>query len=102
VQRHLVPILRRDRTIDKLYLTGGGVHNSFLVERLRQALAPLKVGSVAELGYSPDLVEASAYAVMGEACLRSEPLPTQFSDGRSRTWPVSGAIVQPPVKSRRK
>lgn len=102
VRRHLMPLFRADRTIDKLYLTGGGVHNSFLVERLRQVLAPCEVTSVAELGVDPDLVEASAYAVMGEACLRSKALPTRFSGNRSRLQPVSGTIAQPPANPSRR
>lgn len=102
VRRHVLPIMRSDRAIDKLYLTGGGVHNSFLVERLRQELAPCMVTSVAELGFDPDLVEASAYAVMGAACLRSEGLPTRFGGRRERFKPVLGKIAQPPVRSLRK
>jgi len=99
LRRRLLPLLRKDSRIDKLYLTGGGVHNSFLVSRLRQVLAPYHVVSVSELGFDPDLVEASAYAMMGQACLRSESLPTQFDRQRSTgIEPVSGRIVQPPVR----
>ena len=102
VCRQVLPIMRSDRTIDKLYLTGGGVHNSFLVERLQQELSPCTVTSVAELGFDPDLVEASAYAVMGAATLRSEGLPTRFGGKRVRFEPVLGKIAQPPVRSLRK
>jgi anhydro-N-acetylmuramic acid kinase len=98
VRRHLLPIVRRDRTIDKLYLTGGGIHNNFLTERLRQELAPCDVAGVAELGFDPDLVEASAYAVMGEACLRSRALPTRFHGKRESLEPVLGKIAQPPKR----
>ena len=98
VRRHLLPIVRRDRTIDKLYLTGGGIHNNFLTERLRQELAPCDVAGVAELGFDPDLVEASAYAVMGEACLRSRALPTRFHGKRESLEAVLGKIAQPPKR----
>lgn len=95
----LEPILKADRSIDKLYLTGGGVHNSFLSRQLRDKLAPLEVCSIAELGFDPDLVEASAYAVMGWTCLRSMPLPTVFDrKDNQRLMPVLGKIVQPPVQ----
>lgn len=101
LRRHLLPLLKKDSGIDKLYLTGGGIHNSFLVSRLRQVLAPCRVASVSELGFDPDLVEASAYAVMGQACLRSEPLSTQFGRRHQDKFrPVSGRIVQPPVQLR--
>ena len=101
LRRHLLPLLRRNSEIDKLYLTGGGLHNSFLVDRLRQALAPCKVAGIADLGFDPDLVEASAYAVMGHACLRSMSLPTRFDRQPSTgIQPVSGRIVQPPHRLR--
>ena len=97
LRRHLLPILHKDRRIDKLYLTGGGIHNSFLVERLQQVLAPCRVAGISELGFDPDLVEASAYAVMGHACLRGEALPTRFGSARRfQGWPVLGRIVRPP------
>jgi anhydro-N-acetylmuramic acid kinase len=91
------PIVRRDRTVKSLFLTGGGVHNRFFARRLGGLLDGLEVVSIAKLGYDPGLVEASAYAVMGEAALRGEGLPTNNSpaDARSRR-PVLGRIVQPP------
>jgi len=92
--RHFV---RRDRTLDRLYLTGGGVHNRFFVRHLGALLDGLEVVTVASLGYDPDLVEAAAFAVMGEAALRGEALPTGFAGrGGSRWQPVLGKIVQPP------
>ncbi|MBD3258271.1 hypothetical protein GF377_07545 [candidate division GN15 bacterium] len=85
-----------DPGVKKLYLTGGGVRNKFITRRLRDILAPLPVVTVKELGYDPDLVEASAYAVMGEACLREEPLPTRFDGRWQEVMPLSGRLVQPP------
>ncbi|MEW5796201.1 MAG: anhydro-N-acetylmuramic acid kinase, partial [Candidatus Zixiibacteriota bacterium] len=97
ISRSLRPFIRRDRTVRSLYLTGGGVHNRFFVERLRGLSDSLAVESIAALGYDSDLVEASAYAVMGEAALRGEALPTRFGSGmRKPHRPVLGRIVQPP------
>ncbi|HVP06989.1 MAG TPA: anhydro-N-acetylmuramic acid kinase [Candidatus Acidoferrum sp.] len=93
---------RRDHTLTKLYLTGGGVHNHYIVRRLDELLPNLKIDSVATLGFDPDLVEASAYAVMGYACLRSEPLPTDFRPGSHQNiQPILGHIAQPPVEMKR-
>lgn len=91
------PILDADSSLQKLYLTGGGVRNSFMRERLAAVLPQAQIGSVEELGYDPSLVEASAYAVMGAACLHGEPLPTRFVGGKQQVLPVLGKIVQPPV-----
>jgi 1,6-anhydro-N-acetylmuramate kinase len=55
------------------------------------------VDSIFSLGFDPDLVEASAYAVMGEAALRGETLSTQFGTSKRPSWqPVLGQITQPP------
>ena len=91
--------VKRDRRIGKLYLTGGGLRNRFFVRRLRELLTGLEVVSIATLGFNPDLVEASAYAVMGEATLRSEGLTTRYGRrSRQLCRPVLGRIVQPPVR----
>jgi anhydro-N-acetylmuramic acid kinase len=79
-----------------LYLTGGGSHNKFLCRRLSEMLGGLKVTTVRDLGMDPDLVEASAFAVMGACAIWSHPLPTQFRGKVQRIVPISGAICQPP------
>lgn len=96
----LMAIIEADSSIKKLYLTGGGIRNSFMRERLEDELPKVQVGSVEELGYDPSLVEASSYAVMGMACLRGEPLPTRFAGKKQERLPVLGKIVQPPVANR--
>jgi anhydro-N-acetylmuramic acid kinase len=98
IHRAIKPFIH-NRSLTKIYLTGGGVHNSFLVRRLNETLKPINVESIAELGFDPDLVEACSYATMGLACLRSEPMPTVFKAGKQQLLlPVLGKIVQPPVK----
>ncbi len=100
IARKVRPYLRDDCDVAKLYLTGGGSHNRFFSRRLRQLLDFEAVCSIKELGYDPDLVEACAYAVLGEACLRSEVLPTGFGAIKPRKLkPVLGKIVQPPQRS---
>ena len=95
IARRLGWLIRRDRTLNKLYLTGGGSRNRFFVRRLDAMLDGITVGTVAELGFDPDLVEAIAYAVLGEATLRSEGLATIGGDRRA-VKPVLGRIIQPP------
>jgi anhydro-N-acetylmuramic acid kinase len=92
------PLIRRERLISKLYLTGGGRKNRFFVKRLGELLNGVKVLDAGQLGINADYIEAASYAVMGEAALRSEPLPTIF-DGKKhkKLQPILGKIVQPPV-----
>lgn len=91
---------RADQSLHKLYLTGGGVHNKFFPKRLSELLGGVEVTSVAELGSDPDLVEAAAFAVLGEATLRSESVASNTGrDQRQKQHerrPVLGQIVQPP------
>ncbi len=83
----------KDRSLSELYLTGGGRRNKFIVKRLRHHLPDLKILAIDELGVNGDLLEAASYAVMGEACLRSESLDARA--GRRRR-PILGRIAQPP------
>lgn len=96
VARKLRPMARRDHTLTNLYLTGGGRRNIFFVRRLGQLLPELTIRSADELGLDADFIEAAAYAVMGEACLRGEALPAKTNKQASRTRPVLGRIAQPP------
>ncbi len=93
------PILRKDRSIQKLYLTGGGRKNNLFVTRLRESLTEIEIVLVDELGIDGDYVEACAFALMGEMTIRGIASPTLF-DGKSkrRQFPVLGSIFQPPLK----
>ena len=95
------PLLDRDRKLSKLYLTGGGRKNNFIVNRLRQLLPEMEIHRADELGINADFIEAAAYAVMGEACLRSESLNLQGKNKTGSAAPGFGIIMQPPVNRRR-
>ena len=88
-------LVKADKSLTKLYLTGGGRHNNFIVDRLKYTLPGLDIRSADELGVNADYIEAVAFAVMGESCLRSETLDGNVKNIR----PVNGHIVQPPVRS---
>lgn len=96
ISRKVTPLLKRDRSMQTLYLTGGGVFNSFLTERISASLGGLKVQSVAELGMDPSMTEPASYAIMGAACLWSQPMVTRFGVKQPRL-PILGVIAQPPV-----
>lgn len=100
VTRKVHPLIRRDKSPTKLYLTGGGSSNIFLVNRLRNRLPDVEVHRGDELGINADFIEAAAYAVMGEACLRSEPLNQPRKNKTGSACCVLGRIAQPPVTSR--
>ena len=96
IVRKVAPIMNRDHRLTKLYLTGGGRHNIFLKDRLQDHLPDLEVCMIDELGINGDFIEAAAFAVMGEACLRSRALDTVFGGRKTAVRPVLGKISQPP------
>lgn len=52
---------------------GGGTHNTDLLRRLRTHLAPTRVISSADLGISPDFVEAAAFAWLAKQTIEHKP-----------------------------
>ncbi len=97
VARAVQPLLKRDKSLSKLYLTGGGKHNIFMMNKLRHYIPGLQIAPIDVLGIDGDYVEAVAYAVMGEACLRSRMLQTTYGKADRRVLqPISGKITQPP------
>jgi len=53
-----------NHSIDEIWVAGGGVHNSFLMERLRQLNSEVPVRSLIKLGLDPDAREAVSFAVL--------------------------------------
>lgn len=97
IAQRLQTVVEDDKDIAEVYLCGGGVKNRFFVRRLKQLMTDLSVQSIQELGFLPQRVEASAYAVMGEACLRGEALASRGLSGQSKgMYPILGKIVQSP------
>jgi anhydro-N-acetylmuramic acid kinase len=50
--------------ISEVIASGGGVHNRFLMRRLRALLPDLKIGTSADHGIDPDAKEAIAFAIL--------------------------------------
>lgn len=49
----------------EVFVSGGGVRNAYLIERLREQLAPSVLRSTAELGVDADAKEAYLFALLG-------------------------------------
>jgi anhydro-N-acetylmuramic acid kinase len=54
-------------------VSGGGVHNRFLMRRLENHLRGWKIRSSAEFGIDPDAKEAIAFALLAHRNLRRKP-----------------------------
>ncbi|MEA2030276.1 MAG: anhydro-N-acetylmuramic acid kinase [candidate division Zixibacteria bacterium] len=89
--------LKNDISLSKLYLTGGGRNNIFFREKLQQSMPDLEVCLIDDLGIDGDFVEATSYAVLGEACIRTESLAGTTGGKMTKDIkPVLGHIAQPP------
>lgn len=79
---------------DRVLVCGGGVHNVFLLGRLRDLLRGLTVESTADHGLHPDWVEASLFAWLARERLHRRPQDTGPITGARRA-PLLGEIHQP-------
>lgn len=57
----------------ELVLCGGGIHNTYLRERIQYHSSNLKLISTADLGADPDWVEAIAFAWLAKQTLEGKP-----------------------------
>ena len=78
----------------RVLLCGGGADNGYLVERLREQLAPRTVGTTADGGIDPKWVEAAAFAWLAKRRMEGLPGNLPSATGAHRAV-VLGAIYQP-------
>ena len=63
------------RTVDpnEVIVSGGGVHNRWMMRRLAEELHPTPVKTSADFGIDPDAKEAIAFAVLAHQTVRGRP-----------------------------
>jgi anhydro-N-acetylmuramic acid kinase len=59
--------------VDELIASGGGTHNPVLMARLAEAVAPIRVRRIDDVGIPSDAKEALAFALLGHASLMGRP-----------------------------
>jgi anhydro-N-acetylmuramic acid kinase len=64
--------IRKYAQAEEVIVSGGGVHNTYMLERLRETL-PIEVKSSAEYGVDPDAKEAIAFAVLAYESFHGRP-----------------------------
>jgi anhydro-N-acetylmuramic acid kinase len=57
----------------EIVVSGGGVHNRWLIRRLGELLPEFKITTSAEFGIDPDAKEAIAFAVLAHEAVRRKP-----------------------------
>ena len=80
-----------DTPCDELFVCGGGIHNRFLIERLRYHLPEITIASTQALGIDPDWMEAIAFAWLAKQTMEGKAgnLPSATGAKGSR---ILGAI----------
>jgi anhydro-N-acetylmuramic acid kinase len=79
----------------EVLVCGGGVHNSVMMQRLRELLAPRMLCSTADYGIDPDFLEATAFAWLARQRLLGLPGSLPAVTG-ARGPRVLGAIYSAP------
>lgn len=90
-------IARHAPDVEEVLVCGGGVHNSALMRRLNEVLAPSTLLSTSRYGIDPDFLEATAFAWLARQRLLGLPGNLPAVTG-ARGPRVLGAIYSAPVK----
>jgi anhydro-N-acetylmuramic acid kinase len=78
---------------ERIVVAGGGANNNFLMRRLAVD-AGMSVVSAAELGWSPDFLEAEAFAFLAARSVRG--LPLTFPGTTGVPTPMTGGVLVTP------
>lgn len=76
--------LRDDCPLDVLIVSGGGVHNRFLMDRLARHFDPIPVRTAADYGLDPDAKEALCFAVLAHEAANGVPTSLPSVTGAAR------------------
>ena len=93
----IVENVLRKKNIQHLYLCGGGAHNLSLCQKLAELLPGITVNSTADIGVSPDYLEAMMFAWLGAQTINQTPLNLATITG-SKGPAILGAVY-PILKS---
>ena len=88
--------IRPNAPADRVLVSGGGVHNSTLMQALRNAFAPISVASTADVGIDPDMKEAIGMAVLAHEWTHGTATALPSVTGATRAARL-GALHLPPA-----
>lgn len=81
--------------IERLFLTGGGAFNKYLIMRIKDKFQPIKVQTVEEINLNSDALEAMAFAFFGyETLIKKRPVTLPNVTGAKKAV-LSGKISLP-------
>jgi len=80
--------------VDRVLVSGGGVHNRALMERMARELPGCRIGSTSEVGLDPDAKEAVAFAVLAHEAAAGVPAGMPGVTGARRAA-ILGSVSYP-------
>ena len=89
IQRFVEPYMK----VHEAIVSGGGAHNGFLMNRLREKLAPIEVKTSADYGIDIDAKEAIAFAILAYESFDRRPANLPSATGARRAV-VLGKITR--------
>jgi anhydro-N-acetylmuramic acid kinase len=70
--------------IERIFICGGGAHNTFLMSRLANWCAPIAIHTTSDLGIPPDWVEAALFAWLAKQRLEGKALDLKSITGSKK------------------
>lgn len=83
-----------DTVVHRVIVSGGGVHNAFIMQGLQEQLKPLNVASMHDFGLNPDAKEALCFAVLAHETLNGIASNVPSATGAARPA-ILGKICLP-------
>ena len=71
------------KKIDTLYVCGGGVKNSFLLERIEKT-SKCKIHSISKIGWDPQMLESACFAWLASKILNNETVDLRMITGSKK------------------
>jgi len=97
IRRHVMPVM----PVHDLVVSGGGVHNRFVLNLLASELPNLSIHSSAEFGVDPGAKEAIAFAVLAYETWHGRPSNLPSATGASHPAVLGKISPGPPAGNRR-
>jgi anhydro-N-acetylmuramic acid kinase len=94
ITRYVLP----RHAIEDVVASGGGVRNPVLMQRLAEALAPLRLRRIDELGIPSEAKEALAFALIGHATLMGRPANLPRVTGAHHEALLGKLVYPPPAR----
>ncbi len=73
-----------------IFVCGGGIHNNFLMQRIKSKLADFSINSTKALGIDPDWVEAMAFAWFAKQTMNKNPIDLCLITGAKKPAILGG------------